>query len=96
VALARLRPAEEIAIALSRLTGAPLERCLARRAGLASGPPAGARLADPPQVSSATADPGPPCWSTTSAPRAPLAACAAALRSGGARSVAAVVLARAG
>ena len=90
-------PAEEIAIALSRLTGVPLVHCLARRGGPRQVGRRGAqRLADPPRVR--LRRPAPPLAllvDDVCTTGATLGACVAALRSGGSREVVAVVVARA-
>ena len=90
-------PADEIALALARLTGAPLARCLRRRPGRRQmGRRRAKRLAGAPRV-----------WTGRPPPRqallvddvhttgATLAACASALRGAGCAPVAALTLARA-
>ena len=90
-------PAEEIAIALARLTGTPLERCLARRGGPRQvGRPRTERLSDPPKIR--LRRPAPEATllvDDVCTTGATLGACAAALRAGGAGSVIALVWARA-
>ena len=90
-------PAEEIAIAVSRLAELPLRGCLRRSGGPRQvGRRRRDRLTDPPRV---RLDGEPPArillvddvWTTG----ATLSACAAALRSGGCRRVVALTLARA-
>lgn len=89
-------PAEEIAIALCKIAGLPLEACLRRARGRRQvGRPRFERLAEPPRV-----------WITRKAPAsallvddvwttgATLSACALALREGGCRRVVALALAR--
>jgi predicted amidophosphoribosyltransferase len=90
-------PAEEIAHALASRTGLPVVDCLRRARGRRQvGRRRFDRLADPPRV-----------WATDECPRrvlliddvwttgATLSACASALREGGSRRIAALVLARA-
>jgi predicted amidophosphoribosyltransferase len=90
-------PAEEIAIALSRCTGLPLEPCLRRGRGRRQvGRRRWERLSDPPRVWLEAAPPGAALlvddvWTTG----ATLSACAEALRAGGCRRVVGLTLAHA-
>jgi predicted amidophosphoribosyltransferase len=90
-------PAEEIAAALSRRTGLPLERCLERRAAPRQvGRRREDRVAEPPRISAWRTPPGATVliddvWTTG----ATLSAAAAALRQAGTQRVVAVTLAHA-
>jgi predicted amidophosphoribosyltransferase len=89
-------PAEEIAIALCKIAGLPLEACLRRARGRRQvGRPRFERLAEPPRVWIARKAPASALlvddvWTTG----ATLSACALALREGGCRRVVALALAR--
>ena len=89
-------PAEEIALALARLLGFPLRRCLARRGGPRQvGRPRAARLADPPRVRLRGAVPPLALLvDDVCTTGATLGACAATLREGGCSGVVALVVAR--
>lgn len=90
-------PAEEIALSLSRRLGLPLSHCLRRRHGPRQvGRSRRERIGDPPAVS-LRREPPPVALlvDDVCTTGATLAACAAALRSGGCGRVAAAVLARA-
>ena len=89
-------PADEIAIALSELSGLPLVRCLRRGYGRRQvGRPRWERLSNPPRVWLAGGPPGSALlvddvWTTG----ATLSACALALRADGSRRVVSLTLAR--
>lgn len=91
-----LDPAEEIAIALARVSGVPLQPCLARAEGPRQvGRGRAARLADPPTVrAAAAAPPHAVLVDDVVTTGATLEACAEALRRVGTERVAAVALAR--
>src|SRR5262245_16606272 len=89
-------PAEEIALALARTSGIPVEPCLRRRGGRRQvGRIRSQRLSDPPRIKLDGAAPASALlvddvWTTGST----ISACGRALRSGGCRHVVAVTFAR--
>lgn len=89
-------PAEEIALALARLTGLPVRRCLRRGSGPRQvGRARAARLGDPPRVRPRRTVPAEALLvDDVQTTGATLSACAAALRSAGCRRVVALTLAR--
>jgi predicted amidophosphoribosyltransferase len=91
-----LDPAEEIAVALARLSGVRLVRCLARADGPRQvGRARCERLADPPRVRLIGAAPRTAVLvDDVATTGATLSACARALREGGARRVVGITFAR--